>query len=120
MVNKKSLVSISIILFFLIVSFSCERQDVRPAFKSLDEVVAWYVKQGNLDWMTPDSTAISRAAFHKGDKVLIIYFTPNPQKGYIFGDIPISLWDEFKNSTSKGRFYNSMIRGKFGYRLNKF
>ena len=95
----------------------CDNQQTRPSFRSYEAAVTYYLESGKLEWMHPQSSAIHKAAYHKDDQVMIIYFTSNIYKGYIFDEVPKDLWEEFKNAPSKGRFYNTRIKGKFGYDL---
>lgn len=92
------------------------QQESRPAFSSYDEAVAWYLGQP-LETIYPQSTAIYRASYHKGDQVLLLFFKSNPGKGYIYGGVPSSVWQGLKQAPSKGRYYNAVIRGRYGYRL---
>jgi len=48
---------------------------------------------------------------------MLIFFTRNPAKGYIFGNVPEEIWEGLKQAPSKGKYYNLYIRGKYGYAL---
>jgi hypothetical protein len=104
----------------LIISITSCNTDTRetPEFHSYDQAIEWYENQ-NLDTTHPDSTAISKASYHHRDEVLLIYYVSKPGKGYIFGNIPRSVWEEFKSSSSKGSYFNERIKGRYRYRLNE-
>lgn len=116
-----------IIISGLIIILSChwasceieqnDHKGVPPKFATYDQASSWYQRTGDLDWMYPESTAIAKAAFHNNDKVMLIYFTSKPSKGYIFGDVPLSVWKRFKSAPSKGKFYNQVIKGRYRYSL---
>lgn len=89
----------------------------KPEFHSYDQAIEWYKNQ-NLDTIYPDSAAISMASYYQRDGVLLIYFVSKPDKGYIFENVLLNTWDEFKNAPSKGSYFNEHIKGRYIYRLS--
>jgi hypothetical protein len=119
MKNRINTILVVLTILFLFLIANCYSDDTRPGFATFDQATKWYLSSAALEWMNPESTAISKAAYHKNDRVMIIFFKSKPSKGYIFGKVPISVWQQFNNSPSKGRFYNSVIKGNFKYQLRK-
>ena len=105
------------LLFIIISGCNADNQE-KPTFHSYDQAIEWYGNQ-DLDMLYPDSTAISMASYHQRDGVLLIYYVSKPDKGYIFGNVPRSVWEEFKSSSSKGSYFNERIKGRYRYRLNE-
>ena len=98
--------------------FGCSAEShIKPRFYSYQQAVAWYQNQHNIEDIYPDSSAIYRAAYYESDHVLLLYFTSDHSKGYIFGDVPNNVWLEFKNASSKGRYYNTYIKGCYRFEL---
>jgi hypothetical protein len=104
------------LLIVIITSCNADKQE-KQEFHSYDQAIEWYKNQSS-DTIYPDSTAISMASYYQGDSVLLIYFVSKPGKGYIFGNIPRHVWEEFKNSPSKGSYFNEHIKGRFSYSLS--
>lgn len=104
------------LLIVIITGCNADKQE-KPVFHSYDQAIEWYENQ-SLDTIYPDSTAISMASYHQRDSVLLIYYVSKPDKGYIFGNVPRNVWEEFKESSSKGSYYNERIKGHYDYRLN--
>lgn len=57
------------------------------------------------------SKVISSAIYEKEKFLLRIKF--NNQKEYVYYNVPMDLWEHFKKSESKGKFYNQFIKNKF-------
>ena len=105
------------LLIVIITSCNVDKQET-PEFHSYDQAIEWYENQ-SLDTIYPDSTAISMASYHQRDGVLLIYYVSKPGKGYIFGHVPLNVWEEFKVSSSKGSYYNEHIKGRYSYRMKE-
>jgi hypothetical protein len=52
---------------------------------------------------------------------LVGYFTYETKNGknYIYRNVPMEVWQSFKNADSPGRFYNENIKGRFILVLDK-
>lgn len=68
---------------------------------------------------TLKSSWLSYAKYYSCDSkkgFFIIKTTKNYE--YIHQDLPIEIWNQFKNAYSFGQFYNERIRGKYRLSLN--
>lgn len=83
-----------------------------------DEVIQYYLSNFEYEEHIPKSTVIHKLRYFENTKrkILLIYFTSSPKKGYIYEGISVKLWSKFKMAESKGRFYNSEIKNKAGRR----
>ena len=120
---KRSRVTVlfSLALICLTLFNSCgpkeTHSEIQSNFSSYEEASKWYLSSAPLEWMNPDSTMILKVAYHEKDSVMIIFFKSKPFIGYIYGGVPRSIWERFKNASSKGQFYNKTIKGKYHFRL---
>lgn len=64
------------------------------------------------EWVTVNSTAVRKVRYDSQTSRMWIDFE-NSDPVYTFCDVPESLYQDFINSTSKGRFYNLYIKGKY-------
>jgi len=60
-----------------------------------------------------NSSLIKSYDYNSDSKVLKISFVDNAEVAYDFEGVPEPLFQEFRASNSKGRFFNSSIRGRF-------
>jgi hypothetical protein len=61
------------------------------------------------------STAIRSMRYHEESRTLTVWFVPSGHRYDYFG-VPPALYQRFRQSTSKGRFFNARIRDHFEYR----
>jgi hypothetical protein len=111
--NKKTYIFILLYLALIIQQASA---GAPPTFRSYEQAVDWYQSQ-KLETIYPRSTAIYQASYHERDSVLLIYFVSKPSKGYVYGGVPLKIWNEFKNADSKGGYYNARIKGRYSFYL---
>lgn len=104
------------LLFLLLTACGVEEP---KAFTSIDQASAWYLTNAVTDDMSPDSKAISHAAYCGSSprRVLLVAFTSNPSKHYVHEGVPKSVWDDFQGADSKGKYYNANIRGRYGFKI---
>jgi hypothetical protein len=90
------------------------------AFLSYEAAINHFLEKGGAEEITPRSTAISRALYFPNTqrRVLLIYFSSNPAKPYIFEGVPEEVWRDFKTARSHGTFYNTRLRGRYQFRLS--
>lgn len=62
---------------------------------------------------TSKSSWILEAKYYSCDKLNGYFFIRTKKKTYIHKGLPKELWNEFKNTDSFGRFYNTKIKGKY-------
>lgn len=53
----------------------------------------------------------------EGKTGFFIYTTDRGNQ-YIHQEVPIAIWEGFKNASSKGSFYNENIKGRYRLKLN--
>jgi hypothetical protein len=64
--------------------------------------------------MPMPSTAIRRMQYDPERRTLSVWFVPSGHR-YDYADVPAELYDVFRQSGSKGRFFNARIRDRFAY-----
>jgi len=101
-----------ILLGYLLIIVSCKDQSCHnlsanfPTYKMATTAVKTASFQIE-DSFTSDSW-ISNGAYYScdGKKGFIIIKTAKKEQDYIYKDVEYSTWKKFKDSDSKGRFYN--------------
>ena len=71
--------------------------------------------------MQEKSSMIYKAVFYPADgqNFMLVYFMSKTNKGYIYEGVPTSVWKGWKKASSKGRYYNASVKGKFRFNLVK-
>ena len=114
---KNSLFASLLLLIFI----SCKdnSSNLPKQFSSYDEAVN---KVENASFSTveeaetegkSENNFIESAKYYSNDDVkgfLILNFNG---KEYIFDEVPITVWNDFKSSDDMGKYYNKFIRGKY-------
>ena len=109
-----------LLLLFSVILFSCKQNSELPKqFSSYDEAVN-KVENANFSIVEEAETEgksennfIESAKYYSNDNVngfLILNFNG---KEYIFDEVPITVWNDFKSSDDMGKYYNKFIRGKY-------
>jgi hypothetical protein len=109
-----------LLLLFSVILFSCKQNSELPKqFSSYDEAVN-KVENANFSIVEEAETEgksennfIESAKYYSNDNVngfLILNFNG---KEYIFDEVPITVWNDFKSSDDIGKHYNQFIRGKY-------
>lgn len=63
---------------------------------------------------TSKSSWINQASYFSSDGITGIFIcSTSTGKEYIHKEVPLDIWKNFKNSTSKGNSYNKDIKNKF-------
>lgn len=63
---------------------------------------------------TERSSWVKSATFYSCDrKVGFFLMTTKTGKEYLFQDMPVALWEKFKQADSYGEFYNKNIRNRY-------
>lgn len=111
-------------LFFLIFIFSCSTKncsEINPIFTSYNNAIevvqnSSFAIEEKLD---TNSSWIDSIEYYSCDKVSG-YLIVNTKKGtsYIHKNVPIQVWNDFKNTDSFGRFYNQNIKGNYYLDIN--
>ncbi len=105
-----------ILLFPLL---SCQGQDCSklPAtFQSYDQAVELVrSSEFKIDETvnTSKSSWIRGAEYYSCDGITGFFILTTDKQDYIYRDMPVEIWEGFKNADSFGSYYNSHIKGKW-------
>lgn len=111
-------------LFFIFIGLiSCKKNIQEPAsFNSYIEIATYLDKANfktdeqkdvsNSDWITS-------ARFQSVDGQYGFLTLGMRGKSYYFNKVPISVWEQFKKSESKGSFYHKFIKNKYNINLSQ-
>lgn len=116
---------IIVLALVCIYALSCKSQDcnnLKSPFssysKAIQEVKAstFLIKDSAN---TTNSSWITSATYYScnGKNGYLIY-TTNRGYQYIHQQLPLMVWKEFKNASSKGSYYNAHIRNKYRLHVN--
>ena len=114
----------SFILFVAVILLSCNSQDCETlpkSFKSYNNAVNT-VEHASFNYKdgvnTSKSSWIRDADYYSCDNTVGFLIIETDSRSYIYQNVPISIWKEFKQASSFGRYYNSRIKGKYRLSLN--
>lgn len=120
---NKFLLTLSI--FSVLTISSCRRKDIcdkiPTQFSSYDQAVS---KIESSDFKikeeanTSKSSWIRGASFYSCDGNTGFFILQTDKKNYLYTDIPYSVWTEFKNSESLGKYYNEYIKHHYIFQLS--
>lgn len=71
----------------------------------------------SLIFVSPESISIRSASYDPVSETMTVHFQHG--KSYDYDHCPLSLWVEFEQATSKGRFYTERIRPMFAGKLRQ-
>ena len=114
------------ILFLILISvfFSCSKNkqqvsncsQINPTFKNYDEAVNT-VKSTDFkitdDIDTSKSSWIRSAKYYSCNGIVGYLIFTTDENEYIHLNVPIEVWQEFKQADSFGKFYNQNIKLKY-------
>lgn len=114
-----------IIPLLSVVVFYCNAQDCNklPAsFSSYSQAIT-LVQSSTFKIQeaanTSSSSWITSANYYSCDgKTGYLIYTTNRGYQYIHKEVPIEVWEEFKNAPSKGSYYDYKIKHRYHLRLN--
>lgn len=113
-----------VLILVVICIASCKGQnceDISTTFANYKEVIS-VIKSTNFtledDVNTSNSSWIRKANYYSCDNITGFFVLKTDKKNYVFEKVPISVWKQFKNADSYGKFYNSKIRNKYHLYLN--
>jgi hypothetical protein len=108
-----------LLLFITLCITSCNAQDCETLPKSYSSYSQAVSKITNANFSftdsvnTSSSSWITDANFYSCDGEKGFLLIETKKTNYIFKNVPIRLWNNFKKAKSFGKFYNKNIRGKF-------
>jgi hypothetical protein len=112
-----------IFIFFLFIT-SCSKKncsEINPNFTSYNNAIE-VVQNSSFaieEKVNTDSSWIDSIEYYSCDEASG-YLIVNTKKGksYIHENVPIQVWNGFKNADSFGRFYNQNIKGNYYLEIN--
>jgi len=111
-------------IFLFIGITSCNSQNcegISKTFITYKEVVS-VIDATNFtledDVNTSKSSWIREANYYSCDNKIGFFVLKTDKKNYVFEKVPVSVWKQFRNADSFGKFYNSNIRNKYHLYLN--
>jgi hypothetical protein len=66
---------------------------------------------------TDGSSWIRGAQYYSCDGHIGFFILETDKKDYLFKDLPVDMWNEFKNAPSFGKYYHENIKGRFQFYL---
>lgn len=117
-------VKIKIIFFVTIIITSCSHNNCREintnftSYKNAIELVR--ETDFNIEEkVNTDSSWIESIEYYSCDEAFG-FLIVNTKKGgsYIHKNVPIQVWNDFKNANSFGRFYNQNLKGNYHININ--
>jgi len=67
---------------------------------------------------TPKSSWVIGASYYSCDGELGFFILLTDRKEYLHSNVPVNIWNEFKNSNSFGSYYVNNIKHRFQFHLN--
>lgn len=108
-----------IIFIFLLFIVSCSKKncsDIDSNFSSYKNAIE-IVQNSTFaieEKVNTDSSWIDSIEYYSCDELTgYLIINTKKDKSYIHKNVPIQVWNEFKNAESYGRFYNHFIKGKY-------
>lgn len=110
-----------LLLLFSLVSCGQNCKDLPAYYKNYEEAKTIVLGTNfkfadNCD--VSDSSFITSADYYSCDGLAGFFIVGMNGKKYIFQNMPYKIWEGFKNSESKGKFYNREIRGRYLLKIN--
>ncbi len=108
------------LLFIVLISaLSCNSQDcetIPKTYTSYTEALST-IKNTSFNYTdsvnTSSSSWITDANYYSCDETKGFLIIETTKKNYIFKNVPIQIWHNFKDASSFGKFYSKFIRGKY-------
>lgn len=114
---------ILLLFVFQLTLTSSKSQDCKQMpsnFRTYEQAIL-FIKKANFKIKdianTTKSSWIRAASFYScnGTTGYLIIGTDN--KEYVHSSVPITLWNQFKNASSFGNFYDNKIKGKYRFNI---
>ncbi len=121
---KFKLIIRKIVVFSFLILISCKENncsEINPNFTSYKYAIE-VVQNSSFaieEKVNTDSSWIDSIEYYSCDEASG-YLVINTKKGgsYIHENMPIHVWNEFKNADSFGKFYNQNIKGNYYLDIN--
>jgi hypothetical protein len=88
-------------------------------FTDYQSAETWIKQNHKAEIVTPESSLIKKMEYYPSEKngYLIIYLHRGKVSTLLYKNISSSLWEDFKNAESKGKFFNEHIQGNKSHTL---
>lgn len=106
--------------FILLIGLNCQHydcEDIKQHFNAYNEAIAavrnaHFRIHETID--LPSSSWLTEANYYSCDgQAGYFIFRTNADREYIHKDMPIEIWNQFKNAESKGSYYVHNIKHKY-------
>jgi hypothetical protein len=104
--------------------YSCKsaenpKETKTTTFADYQSAEKWIKQNHKAETVTPESSLIKKMEFYPSEKngYLIIYLHRGKVSTLLYQNISSSLWEDFKNAESKGKFFNEHIQGNKSHTL---
>lgn len=105
----------------MIMSCKGDCESLNKSFRTYENAISLVKGYGFKmeDKVNTNSSWIDSIEYYSCDGV-VGYLIVNTKSGksYIHENVPIQLWNQFKNADSFGRFYNQNIKGNYYLNIN--
>jgi hypothetical protein len=89
------------------------RSSYSDEYEEDDDDRSYHSDDYSLNWIsTPDSTCFSRISYDSWHDVLAVEFRDSGAQ-YVYFDVEGWVWDELRDASSMGGYYNSDIKGNY-------
>ena len=112
-----SMFSLSLVLL------SCSGQDCKqiPSHFNTYEQAISFIKKATFKYKdvanTANSSWIRSASFYSCNSTKGYFILKTDTKEYLHSSVPLTLWNQFKNASSFGSFYDRNIKGRYRFNL---
>lgn len=96
---------------------SIDRSNYQTAINSIESND--FTIEDEISSFDNDSSWITDADFYSCDKDFGFLILEFKGKDYLFENVPTDVWFDFKNSSSKGKFYHRNIKGNYRFKLRR-
>lgn len=123
MMINRPITNIIFPLFFIIVSCSGANCDHLPTrYSSYEEAIS-LIKSTRFkieeSVNTSKSSWIRGASYYSCDGKLGFFILKTNMKEYLYSNMPLEIWLEFKNAESFGSYYNENIKNNYIFKLDQ-
>ena len=111
---KLFLILFTILAFFNACKPKPTQQEQQPmSFSDYASAETWIKQTHKVETITPESSLIKQIDYYssKNNGYLIITLHKGKTPTLLYQNITPKFWEDFKNSESKGKFYNKHIQG---------
>lgn len=115
-----------VLLLLIIIMGGCIRPsctDILPSYSTYDSALT-AIKQSSFDLEeeadVSNSEWIDGAYFYSCNMSTGYFVIVIDSKQYLYNDVPINIWEGFKEAKSCGSYYDHHIKGRYQYHLKRY